>query len=140
VSPEQWSQTLPLLRYIALTYLVLFSAFQTAQTLVIPLFPASGSIGLGAGYLVFTFSSLLSPLIVQKLGLKYVHRGSLSLWSDNCCRACISASFILYTAWIASAIPKIDWLFVVACLFMGLAAGPVWVAHGVLLTFIACDM
>lgn len=58
-------------RYVGLSFWVLFSGFQAAQTLVTPLFKSVGTIALTLLYVFFAIGAVFAPFIAAKLGFRY---------------------------------------------------------------------
>jgi hypothetical protein len=69
---EAFQKNAPMLRYLAVSFLVLFASFLTTQNLVSSLFEKVGLLSLCLVYFTFTIMSLFAPIIVEKLGLRFV--------------------------------------------------------------------
>jgi hypothetical protein len=107
--------------WLSVSYFFTFVAYLAAQTLASTLPippPASGTVAISIIYWAFTFSSLWSPLLVHHVGPK----------------PCILASFAMYATFIAANMYPRWWTLYPGALMVGLAASPLWVSQGILIT------
>ena len=109
---------------LSTSYFFMFLAYIAAQTLAATLPippPASGTVAISIVYWAFTFSSLWSPLLVHRVGAK----------------ACIQVSFAMYGTFIAANMYPRWWTLYPGAAMVGLAASPLWVSQGILITHFA---
>jgi|EP01047_Picozoa_sp_COSAG01_P057112 MFS family permease len=102
----------------------MFVAYVSAQTLASTLPippPASGTVAISLVYWFFTFSSLWSPLLVHHVGAK----------------PCVVGSFVMYGTFIAANMYPRWWTLYPGAAMVGLAASPLWVSQGILITHFA---
>ena len=115
---------LTLCLWLSTSYFFMFVAYVAAQTLASTLPvppPASGTVAISIVYWAFAFSSLWSPLLVHRVGAK----------------ACIQASFAMYGTFIAAWMYPRWWTLYPGAAMVGLAASPLWVSQGILITHFA---
>lgn len=110
--------------WMALAYFFMFTAYLSSQTLASTLPippPASGDTAMFIVYITFTFSSFWSPIFVHHVGAK----------------PCIQIGFLMYGTYIAANLYPRTWTLYPGAAMVGLAASPLWVSQGILITHFA---
>jgi MFS family permease len=106
---------------LSTAYFFMFVAYGSSQnlasTLPIPP-PASGNMAMAIVYGVFVFSSFWSPLFVDRVGAK----------------GCVQGAFLMYGTYIAANMLPRTYTLYPGAAAVGLAASPLWVAQGILIT------
>ena len=99
----------------------MFTAWNSAQTLASTLPippPASGNTAMFIVYATFTISSFYSPMLVTAVGPK----------------RCVQVCFGMYGTYIAANIYPRTWTLYPGATNVGLAASPLWVSQGILIS------
>lgn len=116
------------LGYLGLSFSVIFTGFNVAQSFITTIFQGSfGFTVLFLVYLPFGFAALLAPLLINSNWL-----GRLSAGRSE--RLALSASSLGYVLFVVSVASRNQQLVIVSAILCGLCSGVLWIGQGVWLT------
>lgn len=108
--------------FISACFFLCFTAYGSAQSVLVVLLPATGVVNLAVIYYVFSVSALVAPLLIFRLSAKWT----------------MAVAMAGYVSWFGGIWSGIEAVAITFAVVIGIAAGPLWTACGAYLARANC--